>query len=112
MTPLAEVVKSLVGLLVAGEWPELGRLVPGSRLSIEDMRVAVADYGRTLAMPPQETFDKLDVVDIAATSQQTVSVRFPLWTVEEGRSDLELVLTITEVADGLWRACVDDLLVP
>jgi len=112
MTPLAEVVKSLVGLLVAGEWPQLGRLVSGSRLSIDDIRAVVADYGRTLTMPPHEVFDQLDVVDIVATSQRTVSVRVPLWTQEEGRSDLELVLTITEVADGLWQAHVDDLLVP
>jgi len=35
-----------------------------------------------------------------------------MWTVEEGRSDLQLVLTLKEVADGLWDAEVDDLLVP
>lgn len=112
MTPVAEVVRSLVGLLVTGEWPELGRMVSGSRLSIDDIRVAVADYGRTLTMPPLETFDRLDVVDVAAIPQRTVSVRVPLWTREEGRSDLELVLTITEVAEGLWHAHIDDVLVP
>ena len=112
MTPVAEVVKSLVGLLVTGEWPELGRMVSGSRLSIDDMRLAVAHYGRTLTMPPREAFDRLDVVDVVATPQRTVSVRFPLWTLEEGCSDLELVLTVTEGADGLWHARVDDVLVP
>jgi len=112
MIPVVEVVRSLVGMLVAGEWLELGRLILGSRLSIDDIRVAVADYGRTLTMPPRETFDRLDVVEVAGAPQRTLNVRVPLWTIEEGRSDLELVLTITEIADGLWHAQVDSVLVP
>jgi hypothetical protein len=87
-------------------------VVSGSSLSVDDIRTVVADYGRTLTIPPPGAFDRLDVVEVAATPHRTVSVRFPLWTLEEGRSDLELVLTVTEVADGLWHAHVDDLLVP
>lgn len=99
-------------MLVDGEWTGLARMTSGSRLSIEDLRGGVADYGRTLAMPPEETFHELDMVEVEAAVQRTVNVRVPLWTLEEGRSDLELALTMLEIADGLWSVHVDDLLVP
>lgn len=54
----------------------------------------------------------LDAIEVEGASQRTLDVRIPMWTVEEGRSDLQLVLTLKEVADGLWDAEVDDLLVP
>ena len=112
MNAVTEVVRSLLALLVAGEWTGLDRMTTGSRLSADDVRSGVAAYGRTLVMPPKETFDELDVVEVSGAIQRTVNVRVPFWTVEEGRSDLELVLTLSEVADGLWSVHVDDLLVP
>jgi hypothetical protein len=39
-------------------------------------------------------------------------IRCPLWTREEGRSDLEMQATANEVFDGIWQVDVDDVLVP
>jgi len=50
-TAIAE-VRSIVGMLVAGEWALLDRLTPGSAVSAADLRSAVIDYGPTLVMPP------------------------------------------------------------
>ena len=105
-------VRSIVGMLVAGEWALLDRLTPGSAVSAAELRSAVIDYGQTLVMPPAAALAQLDAIEVEGASQRTLDVRIPLWTVEEGRSDLQLVLTLKEVADGLWDAEVDDLLVP
>jgi len=112
MNAVVEAVRSLLGLLVAGDWTGLERITSGSGLPIADVRAAVAEYGRTLVMPPVEALNDLDAVEVGTTVQQTLSIRVPLWTQEEGRSDLELNLTVSEVDDGLWSVRVDDLLVP
>lgn len=111
-TAVEEAVRSIVGLLVAGEWALLDRLAPGSPVSAADLRSAVIDYGRTLVMPPAAALAELDAIEVEGASQLTLDVRVPMWTVEEGRSDLQLVLTLKEVAVGLWDAEVDDLFVP
>ncbi len=114
MTDLGEVVRTIVGAIVAGDWPTLERITSGSRLSVADIRLALDVYGRTLEVPPTASFDALDaldVVEVTGVSQHTVNIRVPLWSREEGRSDLELNVTATEVSPGLWSARIDDLLV-
>jgi hypothetical protein len=105
-------VRSIVGMLVAGEWALLDRLTPGSPVSASDLRSAVIDYGRTLVIPPTATFAELDAIEVEGASPRTLDVRIPMWTVEEGRSDLQLVMTLKEVAGGVWDAEVDGLYVP
>jgi hypothetical protein len=112
MTALLEVVRTIVALVVAGDWPALDRTISGSTLSGADVRLAVAQYGRALVVPPSESFDALDAVEVENMGRRTVQIRVPLWTREEGRSDLEMNITATEVGPGLWSAGIDDLLVP
>jgi hypothetical protein len=58
------------------------------------MAKAIADYGRHLIIPPEEAYSLMDVVEIRSTQQPRWSVTMPLWTLEEGRSDLLLELTV------------------
>ncbi len=112
MTTVQECVRSVVALLVAGDWSGLERLTSGRRLSAEEIQLAVIGYGRTLVTPPDEALNMLDVVEVAAALTRTLRIRVPLWTVEEGRSDLELELTLREVIDGVFSVQLDDLHVP
>lgn len=65
-----------------------------SRLSADQIRCVLQDYPCTPILPPDNIDLELDVVKINGVPCQAWSVHVPIWTVEEGRSDLTLELTI------------------
>lgn len=79
-----------------------------TRLTNEDLRTLIREYGRKLVLPPEHAYNNLDVVQVKGASEPTWSLRFPLWTEEEGCSDLTLELTIV-LGSGIPRIQIDDL---
>jgi hypothetical protein len=105
---LRDTIRRLVELLVAKDYDEIERFTRGVRLSAESLREAVRRYGHELVVPPEEAFERLDIIEMETPSDpRKWSVRFDLWTKEEGRSDLTLELTIFD--GGEIGAEVDDL---
>ena len=72
---------------------------------------ALRDYGRKLVVPPADAYDDLDAIPVTVVRVPTWSVRAPLWTDEEGRSDLEVQLTV-RIKDGVTSIELDNVLVP
>ena len=68
-----------------------------SRLTAGDLRNAVLDYGCKLEPPPKDAYQNLDAIEIKNKASPTWSVQIPVWTREEGRSDLTLELTVSFV---------------
>jgi hypothetical protein len=98
----------IVEQLARGNYESLvGRSVK-SDLRSEDIRKAIRDYGRNLVAPPRDAYKNLDAVQIQGAAVPTWSVRAPLWTEEEGRSDLTLELTIA-VGPGALSIELDDI---
>lgn len=65
-----------------------------------------------LVMPPTEAFSRADIIPIRATTPATYSIRFRLYTQEEGESDLEVQATFIEKpATELMTVELDDILV-
>jgi hypothetical protein len=58
------------------------------------MARAINQYGRQFVMPPEDAFEFMVVIEVRDTQPRRWSVAMPLWTREEGRSDLSLELTI------------------
>lgn len=112
MNSVVECVRTVVSLLAHGEYSAVERLTSGQRLSAVDMQMAVTMYGRTLTILPDEALRTVDVVEVEGPLRRTWNVRVPLWTLEEGRSDLEVNLTMCEVLDGVYSVQIDDLHVP
>jgi hypothetical protein len=83
-----------VDQVARGEYESLMARCAKSRLTIDDLRIAIRDYGCTLVSPPSDAYENLDAVQVSDAAVPTWSVRVPLWTSEEGRSDLTLELTI------------------
>ena len=101
-------IRQVIEHLVAGEYGELATLTMGHRLTAQEMARALRDYGRTLAVPPDDAFDLMDVVEVRDAQPRQWSVTMPLWTREEGRSDLSIVVTL--IADaGHFRIELDDI---
>jgi hypothetical protein len=59
------------------------------------MEAALEQYGATFMPPPDTAYSLLDVREINGRPRSW-SVVMPLWTVEEGRSDLSIELTLVD----------------
>lgn len=69
----------------------------------------MAGYVATLVLPPAWSDAPLDVVEILGTSPRSWAVDVPMWSREEGESDLTLQLTVWEQSGGGFAIEVDDL---
>lgn len=81
-----------------------------SRLSALEVERAVREYGATPCAPPPDFCDHLNIAEILG-EPAAWSVWFPIWTVEEGRSDLTVRMTC-RVREGRMVIDLDDLRVP
>lgn len=114
MIPVGAVqaIKLVVGLLVESNYEVLEKMTQGRHLTAEEMARAVTEYGRTLVLPPDEAYEDIDAIDSTVDGKHTHAVDFPLWTKEEGRSDLEVELTLVEVMDRIYAPEIDNIRVP
>jgi hypothetical protein len=98
---LQNTVWRIIELLVTGRYDDVCTMTKGIRLSAQEMRTAIQDYGRTLVIPPEDWFQTMNTVAVRDSSPTRWSVTVPLWTKEEGRSDLSLELTLIQRTNGL-----------
>lgn len=103
------VVAQLVSLLATAQYESIYALVPSSRVSPAHMRAAVEQYGRTLVTMPGGAQELIDYVPVRNADPPAWSVVVPLFTLEEGRSDLSLELQMTRLSDGSYQVEVDDI---
>jgi hypothetical protein len=102
-------VHRLVEMLVARDYDGLEQATRGRRLTGEQLRQAVEEYGRELRMPPEVVFDDLDLNEIEGAIPRAWWVLVDLWTVDEGRSDLTLEICLTDTAGELYDMEIDNL---
>lgn len=93
-------VKQVIELLVARKFSELETLTNGVRLNEQAIASAVTDYGRRLVLPPNDAFKLMNVVAVRNSQPPRWSITMPLWTKEEGRSDLSIDVTLIETTSG------------
>jgi hypothetical protein len=101
-------VERLVADIVAGRFSQLVADGRAGRLSEAELQKAVLDYGRTLVPLPEAAWAVVDEFP-QKTDPSMVAVDVPLWTAEEGRSDLTLTLTAQRHPTGLYCLRIDDL---
>lgn len=110
---LIATLKHIVELLVTGRYDELESLSHGVRLKAEHIRSSLDEYGGTLVPPPPSAFDEVDVIEIEGQPTPEYSIRFRLYTSEEGESDLEFQATFIDKdpSANLMDVEFDDILV-
>ena len=108
-TPMRVAVSVVVNLLVKGEFKAVESLTSGRLLSAELLQKAVEEYGRTLVEPPESAWEELDAVEVPGIEPPTFHVVFPMWTQEEGISDLTLELRLVEAYPAAFETEVVDL---
>lgn len=72
-----------------------------SRCTAEDLRRVVMEYPATFIEPPADAYVELNAVEVTVANEPTWDVCIPLWTREEGRSDLTLTVWIIDVGGRL-----------
>ena len=103
--PIGEIVEALV----RGDFDLLEADGRAGRVGATGLRQSLREYGRTLVALPETAYSLIEAVEVT-TSANLWSLVVPLWTVEEGRSDLSLELTAVETPDG-WGCVIEGLLV-
>lgn len=96
-------------LLARGAYDEVVAITRGERLTADELKRAILDYGRTPTPLPDEAWALLDVVQLASASPPRFSVQVPMWTAEEGRSDLTIDLELTELAPFVYETALMDI---
>lgn len=104
-----KVVGNVVALLAARNYVGLQHLSAGVRLTSEQIESAVRDYGRTIVPLPSEAFALIDYVAVKNARPPAWSAYVPLFTQEEGRSDLSINLTLIESESGRFAIELNDL---
>jgi hypothetical protein len=112
VVPPLDLLGRLVDRLIVGDYEGAADLSRFDRLPPAQIRWAIDTYGRTLVPIPPEGWNLIDIVAIRPSAGGGWSVRLPLWTAEEGRSDLEVQATIRIDGDGHEMLSLDDILVP
>jgi hypothetical protein len=92
--PVRSALDEIVPLLVAGRMEDIQRIDRGGRMKADEWRTRIAEYGKTLRKPPQGDFETSDVIPLQGQEGSAWSVWYRLWTVEEGKSDLAVELTV------------------
>jgi hypothetical protein len=105
---LKSTAREIVDQLAREDYESAVRRCITSRLTSDDLRTVIHDYGRKLVSPPADAYNNLDAVQVKGAAVPTWSVRAPLWTQEEGRSDLTLEVTIA-MGPGAPSVELDDL---
>jgi len=108
MSSLESEVRAVVDQLVRGDYDGVEQRSDGNRLSAAELEKAVAEYGRKLTQPGSGWWDTVDV-DPVGDGDDEFYVAAPLWTEEEGRSDLTLELSVAKKESGDYAIEVDDL---
>ena len=106
-TKFIDPIRALVETLVKGHFDQLERDGRSGRLSSYELKEALQTYGRTIITLPDEAFRLAEVYPVKG-QHATWAVDVPLWTAEEGRSDLTLSLTVSDRQDGVQLE-IDDL---
>lgn len=106
---VVEPLRRCMDLLAARSWEALEQAAPDSRSAWSDVDRVLEEYGRTYLPVPQD-FTRL--AHCIRTRDGSYFLECPMWTVQEGRSDLEAHWEATQHPNGSWNLDLQDVLVP
>lgn len=106
---LHNTVKMVTDLLAEKNYKEIESLCDGVQLDAEELAYASEDYGMEILPLPKEGYKKLDIVEVTDSNPREWSVYVPIYTAEEGLSDLTLELSLIDNPSELYQIQIDNL---
>lgn len=104
---LAKEIERMVNDLAQRRYAELASDGRGGRLTEVELQQAIRQYGRVLVPLPQQAWELVELYPDSKDGNR-FAIDVPLWTAEEGRSDLTLLLVATK-HDNRWNVAIDDI---
>ena len=105
LLPFEATITALVHLISRGYYEAIAANGQAGRMGAEGIKCAVETYPCTVIPLPSEAFELAEVYRIDETR---LDIYLPLWTHEEGRSDLTLCLSCHTTSTDI-RVEVNDL---
>jgi len=97
----------LVLALSTGDYAKISAKAWLGRTTVDDLKRVISEYGNTLTSPPNNFLDFSDA--FALDNNFAMLIDIPLWTKEEGRSDL---MVSVEINLAKKTISINDLRVP
>jgi hypothetical protein len=94
LEPIYAAVRAIVDLLVKRDFETLEFAASPANRKPADLKAAIEDYGRTLVAPDDTWWSTVETTPINSSAGGGLHVAAPVWTAEEGRSDLTLELRL------------------
>jgi hypothetical protein len=102
-------VRAVTDLLAHEKYEALEQLSKGVRLTASEIMYAVSEYGRKIVALPEEGYEELDIIEVTESNPKEWSVNVPIFTKEEGRSDLTLELSLTDSRENMYVVAIDNI---
>ena len=83
-------IQEFISCLVRKDYQAVNNLMLANSVPIQDIQRVIEEYGCTIIPPPAKAFDLALSYQISA---KHVDIYIPLWSEEEGQSDLTLSLS-------------------
>ena len=90
----AGIIKKIVELLSYEDYEAIVRNDYERRLTPEEIKIAIKEYGGDITLPPEENYNRMDVYQVR--DRDEVIIDFDLW-IDNGKSDLTLTVRIINV---------------
>lgn len=84
--------RTILRLLASQRYAELASLTRNNYPE-EDIQFAMEAYDATACEPPESFASRIDIIENERSTPAAWSVIFPIWTLEEGESDLSVNIT-------------------
>ena len=107
----AKAVVDLLGALGRSDFAAVQQMTGGVRFSADSLRATIKRFGKTPAEPPGNIASHFNTRPVPMTQEPTWSIGVPLWTKEEGRSEIEIRVRVVEAAAGV-KVMLDAVRVP
>ncbi len=104
---IEETVRYVYSLLQNKQYGELAFVSRGNRLSADELKESINEYGCKLIPYPDKI--GLDVIEVEGSNPKEWSVVAPIFTVEEGLSDLSIELSLIDNGKSIYSIEVDNI---
>ena len=112
MWEIEAIVRAVIWQLVSKDYEGLVKRYPKSQMTADEIRAGIEQYPATFIMPPTSGYEKfLHRYQIENVDYPAWHIDAPLWSEQEGRSDLEIHLRI-EFIDEAPQITIRNVRVP
>lgn len=105
----ANIIRRIIELLSCERFSEIEHMDKGKRVTADQLRTAIEEYDAAFVPIPLDQELDLNIIEVPAAELPTWSVIVPLYSREEGKSDLSLSLVVIQKDDSTIEIEIEDL---